>query len=124
MIKRPLNVRFPDLVLDGTKITTIRDKPWPVGIPIMLYQWSGLPYRSPQIDICPVMVEDTTPIRIGRSDNGKLIFYHAERGILRGQLLWQCEGFFSQGEMDEWFVPLIKPGQTVEKYLMRFRLAN
>lgn len=26
--------------------------------------------------------------------------------------------------MDEWFIPLIKPGQTVEKHLMRFRLIN
>lgn len=122
MTKRPLNARFPDLVLDEIKITTIRDKPWPVGVPIMLYQWSGTAYRSKQIDVCPVVVEETTPIRISRSDNGALIFFHAERGIHPGRLLWQSEGFFSQGEMNEWFEAIIKPGQTVEKHLMRFKL--
>lgn len=122
MIKRPLNARFHDPVLEETKITTIRDKPWPVGVPIMLYHWSGLPYRSQQLDVCPVVVEETTPIRIGRTANGALIYFHAERGIHPGRLLWQSEGFFSQGELHDWFSKIIKPGQTVEKHLMRFKL--
>lgn len=94
MIKRPLNPQFSQAVLEDRKFTTIREKPWPVGKPIMLYNWSGAAYRSKQIDVCPVMVEETTPIRIGRSCDGMLIFYHAERGIHQGRLLWQCEGFF------------------------------
>ena len=39
-------------------MTTIRDKPWPIGVPIMLYYWSGKPYRSKQVDIAPVIVRD------------------------------------------------------------------
>lgn len=40
MIKRPLDKRFNAAVLTGKKFTTIRGKPWPVGVPIMLYNWS------------------------------------------------------------------------------------
>ena len=41
MLKRPINSRFRELVLRDEKTTTIRDKPWPVGVPIMLYSWTG-----------------------------------------------------------------------------------
>lgn len=36
MIRRPLNSRFNQKVLDQIKVTTLRDKPWPVGVPIQL----------------------------------------------------------------------------------------
>lgn len=39
MIKRPLNSQFREKVLCGEKTTTIRDKAWPVGVPIMLYAY-------------------------------------------------------------------------------------
>ena len=68
MIKRPLNSRFSDAVLEGRKVTTIRDTPWPVGKPIMLYNWSGAAYRSPQIDVAAVLVVETTLIRIGTAN--------------------------------------------------------
>jgi hypothetical protein len=122
MIKRPLNTRFSDAVREGRKITTIRDNPWPIGKSIMLYNWSGKPYGSPHADVAAVIVEETTPIRIGRSDDGALIFYHVERGIHKGSLLWSAEGFLSQEDMDAWFTKTLKPGQTVEKHLMRFSL--
>lgn len=36
MLKRPVNSRFNDRIRAGIKITTIREKPWPVGKPITL----------------------------------------------------------------------------------------
>jgi hypothetical protein len=122
MIKRPLNARFPDLVLDEIKITTIREKPWPVGVPIMLYRWSGKAYRSKQIDVCAVVVEFTTPIKITRLNEGAMCYSYSTCGDERLARIWTCEGFHSQGEMDDWFMPLIQFGQTVEKHLMRFKL--
>ncbi len=121
MIRRPLHKKFGEAVTQGRKITTIRDNPWPIGVPIMLYHWSGAPYRSPQIDVAAVIVEETTPIRIGRNE-GEMMFFHEERNIHRGKLLWYCEGFLSRDEMDEWFRAKMKPGQWVDKALMRFRL--
>ena len=56
MIKRPLDPKFSDAVREGRKVTTIREKPWPVGKPIMLYNWSGIPYRSKHIDVASVKV--------------------------------------------------------------------
>jgi|GEM_PF-6156985 len=123
MIKRPLNSRFSDAVLEGRKVTTIRDTPWPVGKPIMLYNWSGAAYRSPQIDVAAVLVVETTLIRIGRVEGEiGLMCYHAERGIHPGRQLWSCEGFLSEEDMDEWFRSKFKSGQWVDKHLMRFRL--
>ena len=122
MTKRPLNPRFTEAVLAGRKVTTIRAKAWPVGVPIMLYNWSGKAYRSKQVDVAAVIVQDFTPIRIGRERD--LICYHAERGIHPGRLLWSCEGFLSQQDMDHWFRATMKPGQWVDKALMRFRLVN
>lgn len=125
MIKRPINSRFSTAVLEGRKVTTIRDKAWPVGVPIMLYNWTGAPYRSKQADVAPVVVVETTPIRIGRlrGETG-FMCYHPENGIHRGRLLWECEGFFSQAEMDDWFRATLKPGQWLTKALMCFRLPN
>ena len=120
MIKRPLNPRFSQAVLAGRKITTIRDKPWPVGVPIMLYNWSGLPYRSKQVDVAPVIVEFVQGIDINHEPMGAMFStaYVAKRP------LFGTEGFGSHREMEQWFEAIIKPGQTVTKSLMRFRLLN
>jgi hypothetical protein len=40
MIKCPLSPQFSDAVRNGVKTTTIRSKPWPIGRPIMLFNWS------------------------------------------------------------------------------------
>lgn len=102
MIKRPLNSRFVEPVLADKKTTTIREKTWPVGIPILLYHWSGKAYRSKHHDVAVIVVKGFWTIRITHKLDGS-------------------EGFGSQSEMDEWFRPLVKPGRTVEKTLMRFR---
>ncbi|MCL5460053.1 hypothetical protein M3M33_15560, partial [Loigolactobacillus coryniformis] len=72
MIKRPLNAQFSNAVLEKRKITTIREKPWPVGVPIMLYNWSGAAYRSPQIDVGVVTVSGWWPITIAHTESGEM----------------------------------------------------
>ena len=121
MIKRPLDRRFSELVLSGMKTTTIRDRAWPVGVPIMLYNWSGAPYRSKQVDVAAVKVCGFWTIRITLRQDGSMIY---DCGKESGPELWKSEGFASQKEMDDWFRPLVKPDQTVEKTLMRFRQLN
>jgi len=121
MIKRPLNARFSGPVLAGKKTTTIRDKAWPVGVPIMLYNWSGAAYRSKQIDVAAVVVKGFWTIRITHRPDGAMAY---ECGKESGPALYESEGFASQDEMDEWFRPLVKPGRTVEKTLMLFRRSS
>jgi hypothetical protein len=121
MIKRPLNIRFSTPVREGQKFTTIRDNPWPVGKPIMLYNWSGAAYRSPQIDVAPVSVLGWWPIVIERQADGTMRY---ECGMENEKPLWECEGFLSQADMDEWFSAKMKRGEWLNKYLMRFRLLN
>jgi len=120
MIKRPLNSQFPEKVEDLVKITTIRDKPWPVGVPIMLYCWSGKPYYSKHENVCPVEVVFTTPIKITHLPSGQMLYDYSTCGDDRLVCIWSTEGFESGEEMDAWFRPLVKPGETVTKHLMRF----
>jgi len=121
MIKRPLNPKFREPVLLGKKITTIRDKAWPVGVPIMLYNWSGAAYRSKQNAVAPVIVSGFWPILITHKTDGTMVY---ECGMDCGRPLHETEGFHSRSELDEWFRPLVKLGQTIEKKLMRFRLVS
>ncbi len=117
MIKRPLNSRFSDAVREGRKITTIRDNPWPVGKQIMLYNWSGAAYRSKQVDVAAVTVLALSPVTISRI--GEDVTYAIKYEWPIGPL-WKTEGFESQDDMDSWFRSKIKPGQAIEKALMRF----
>jgi len=121
MIRRPLNPRFREHVLDGRKTTTIRDKAWPVGVPIMLYNWSAAAYRSKQIDVAPVIVKGFWTIWITHRDDGGMIYAY---GRCHDTPLHSTEGFASRAEMDAWFRPLVKPGQTVQKTLMLFSMST
>ena len=118
MIKRPLNSRFTEAVLAGRKFTTIRDKPWPVGVPIMLYNWSGAAYRSKQSNVAEIVVKGFWTIRITHRPDGAMAY---DCGKTSAPALYESEGFKSQAEMDDWFRPLVKHGQTDEKILMRFK---
>ncbi len=118
MIKRPLNVRFREAVLRDEKTTTIRAKPWPVGVPIMLYNWSGAAYRSKQSDVAEVIVKGFWTIRITHMQDGAVAY---ECGKESGPALYESEGFASQTEMDDWFRPLVERGRTIEKALMLFK---
>jgi hypothetical protein len=120
MLKRPLNSRFAAAVLDDKKETTIRDNPWPVGIPIMLYRWSGAPYRSKHIDIAPVVVKGFWTIRITHRADGTMIY---DCGRETHRPLYKTEGFSTPKELDDWFRPLVKRGATVAKALILFRRA-
>lgn len=136
MLKRPLHARFGPKVLAGIKRTTIRDTAWLLHKPIMLYHWTGKPYRSPQQDVAAVEVVFTCSIslcharRCGTSalqvafNGNDLMDFHAKLDDTKNNWLWQLEGFDSRDAMDAWFLPLIKPGQTVHKHLMLFRLLN
>ena len=121
MLKRPINPRFREPVLRDEKTTTIRDKPWPVGVPIMLYSWRDAAYRSKQIDVAPIVVKGFWTIRITHHEDGAMAY---ECGKESGPALYESEGFATQFEMDEWFRPLVKCGKTVEKTLMRFCRSN
>lgn len=119
MIKRPLNSRFSAAVLEGRKITTIRDKAWLVDVPIMLYSWSGAPYRSKQVDVAAIIVSGFWTIQIARMDGDAMRYAY---GMESEKALYETEGFDSREDLDAWFRPLLKPGQSVIKHLMRFRL--
>jgi hypothetical protein len=127
MIKRPLNPRFRAAVLNGIKRTTIRDKAWPIGVPIMLYSWSGKPMRSPHDDLAPVIVEAAMPVHIHHKPDGDILvtkIWAEQQARHLFAPLWEVEGFASRQEFDAWFRPLIKPGTFAQKHLMLFRLAN
>lgn len=145
MLKRPLHAQFGPKVLAGIKRTTIRDTAWPLHKPIMLYHWTGKPYRSPQQDVAAVEVSASTSIKIVRlkkpharhetemqymADLAWWVKNIGSNPLMppdspeRQPLLWQLEGFDSRDAMDAWFLPLIKPGQTLQKHLMLFRLLN
>ena len=121
MIKRPLNAQFSNAVLEKRKITTIREKPWPVGVPIMLYNWTGAAYRSKQIDVAPVIVKGFWTIRITHREDGGMLYAY---GRANETPLHETEGFASRAEMDVGFRPLVQRGQTVEKTLMLFCRSN
>jgi hypothetical protein len=119
MLKRSLNARFSQAVLDGIKTTTIRDSSWRKDVPIMLYNWSGAAYRSKQINVAAVMVEAVHPIEVSHDVKmGMRYSIYAVEQVA----LWSTEGFSSRAEMDAWFRSVVKPGGTVTKHLMRFRL--
>lgn len=119
MIKRPLNSQFAEAVLEGRKVTTIREKAWPVGVPIILYHWTGAPYRSKHADVAVVEVVETLPIEIGRPMFGGIDFRPSK---IEGRPLWSCEGFRDQDDMDSWFFRHLGSGETIARHLMRFQL--
>jgi hypothetical protein len=121
MIKRPLNERFTEAVLAGRKITTIREKEWPVGVPIMLYNWSGKPYRSKQINVAAVKVTGFWTIEIAHRSDGVMLYAY---GMENERPLYDTEGFASREEIDDWFRAVVPVGHLVSKRLMRFSLAN
>jgi hypothetical protein len=121
MLKRPLNPRFTQAVLDGRKFTTIRSKPWPCWKPIMLYNWSGAAYRSPQIDVAQIEVEEVLELEVTHDPDGGVVF---SRAHIDGKPIHQSEGFDDAGQMQAWFSKVVKVGESASLHLMRFRLAN
>lgn len=118
MIKRPLNPQFRAAVLSDVKTTTIRENPWPVGVPIMLYCWSGKAYRSKQVDVAAVKVRGFWWMIITHNTDGKMFY---DCGKESPPPLYVSEGFASQAAMDDWFRPLVPRGTGIRQALMNFR---
>ena len=87
----------------------------------MFYNWSGTAYRSQQIDVCPVIVLGFWPIQITRMKDGVMRY---DFGMENSKPLHETEGFESREKLDDWFRQLVKPGHTITKTLIRFRLFN
>lgn len=119
-MKRPIDKRFRQAVLDGVKTTTIRKTPWPVGVPIILYYWSGKPYHSKHEDVCEIVVKDLFQITITEFE-GQIRYLQSQ--LRRPNIaLWKMEGFSSQIEMDDWFKCALKPGEVGHFWLMEFEV--
>ena len=119
MIRRSINSRFKRKVLDGVKVTTIRDKAWPLGKQVMLFVWTGAPYRSKQENVVSVVVDEVHPVKIFRGYDD-VMSYTVNEPLFAP--LWELEGFDSQMDMDKWFRPLLKQNEEVEKWLSRFSI--
>jgi len=87
----------------------------------MLYKWSGAAYRSKQIDIVAIEVEETLELIVTHDRDGGVVF---SREKIDGIPIHQTEGFDDAGQMQEWFTQVVPIGKTVELSLMRFRLLN
>ena len=86
----------------------------------MLYAWSGAAYRSKQIDLAEINVSKSSPIKITHLEAGNMMYCCAD---LR-EMLCKTEGFNSRAEMDNWFRPLVKIGETITKHIMFFEIKN
>jgi hypothetical protein len=123
MIKRPLAEQFHQKVLDGIKVSTIRPNPWPVNVPIQLFRWEGLPYRSKHINGPAVIARSANRIMIASDAAGVISYHLTDYDLCRAITdLYVIEGFDSQEKMDDWFRRLVKPGQTIQSYQMLFSL--
>ena len=87
----------------------------------MLYNWSGAAYRSKQVDVAAIEVEEVLEIVVTHDRDGGIVF---SRDKIDGIPIHQTEGFDDAGQMHEWFAKAVPKGKTVELSLMRFRLAN
>lgn len=121
MIRRAVDPRFSADILEGRKFTTIRKSAWPVDVPIMLFNWAGVAYRSPQKNLAVVRVQDRFQIDISRNVSGRMAYTH---DMLCGAPLWWTEGFNGSHELDDWFRPLVKPGCVVTMFLMAFKVQS
>lgn len=119
MVKRPIHSQFNEAVLAGRKFTTIRKKPWRRDQPVMLYNWTGKPYRSKQQNVAAVEVTAWWPIWMTHWKNGDVTY---DIQTMDEKPIHESEGFSSREEMDAWFRKEVPKGTTEIRYLMRFRL--
>jgi hypothetical protein len=74
--------RFHGLILDGSKCSTIREKPKAkVGERFALRFWTGRPYGSPMGFLGTAICQKVQPIRIAYSDSGRPI--HLDGWLLK-----------------------------------------
>lgn len=87
----------------------------------MLYNWSGAAYRSAQIDVAEIEVEEVLELEVTHDPDGGVVF---SRAHIDGKPIHQSEGFADAGQMQAWFSKVVKVGESASLHLMRFRLAN
>lgn len=87
----------------------------------MLYNWSGAAYRSKQVDVAAVEVEEVLEMIVTHDRDGGIVF---GRDKIDGIPIHKTEGFDDVAQMQEWFAKVVPVGKTVELALMRFRLLN
>jgi hypothetical protein len=87
----------------------------------MLYNWSGAAYRSKQVDVAAIEVEEVLEIVVTHDRDGGIVF---SRDKIDGVPIHKTEGFADAGQMQEWFAKAVPKGSTADLSLMRFRLAN
>jgi hypothetical protein len=121
MIKRPVDERFVAALERGVKTTTIQNKPWPVGVPIMLYAWSSKGDRSRR-DLVKVMVTEVCRMGIFRGLDSDEIRFFAFFQLHRP--LFESEGYESHAELCDWFRKKIERGGSAQMMLMRFRILD
>ncbi len=123
MIRRPLHHQFAPAVLHGIKDHTIREKPWPLQTPTMLYSWTGKPYNSPQREICAIIVQQIIPVTIHRlSVSDRILVVPDDSTQTEPEDLWKREGFPTEDAFQHYFRQLIKPGREIERHLHHFTL--
>lgn len=96
--------QFAELVRTGLKRQTIR--PLPKRMPVVGQQeswrkWSGLPYRSPQLELAQVEITGTKPIKI--VGYGMLILDGKDCTWDEAQEIARLDGFRSLHDMMKWF---------------------
>jgi len=124
MHRRPISPQFNDAICEGRKVTTIRRSPWPVGVPIQLYNWSGKPYASKQVPVAVVMCRGHNPVTIQRDAEGAVSFgvWGQKNKSIDAEQLTKWEGFACQEDLEAWFRRLVKPGKPLVQFLNRFEL--
>jgi hypothetical protein len=121
MIKRRINKQFAAALKRGGKTTTIRNEPWPVGVPIMLYAWSSKGDRSRR-DLVKVMVTEVCSIAICRGLNDEITLFVPNDPP--DPPLFKGEGYQSHITLCDWFKKRIGRGSSSQMYLIRFRLLD
>lgn len=96
--------RFAPLVADSTKVQTIRPprkKSVRPGHILSLRKWSGLPYRSPQVILCPPRVcLAVEPVRVARD---RIVVSSRTLDCEAAETFAAADGFVNFAEMVEWF---------------------
>ena len=97
ILVRTIQKRFVQPLLDGTKVTTIRPSPWPVGAIIDFRIWTGRPYWSKQEHVTFREVSAVYPVTI-RIEG--IEFEHFD-GSLDNHA--KEDGFSCWSDMRDWF---------------------
>lgn len=101
---RTFQPQFHAPIRAGTKISTIRGKPWAqVGERVALRYWTGSAYRSPMGILGTAVVDLVAPFEIDILDGVEVVVDGKSLDQEGFDALATQEGFPSSGEMGRWF---------------------